>query len=284
MNASSGNADVGDILVTGASGVLGGPVVAELVRRGHRVRAMSRRPIDLPPRTTKVHADLATGAGVDRAVSGVGTIVHCATDVVRHKAVDEEGTKRLLATAEEAGVAHLVYVSIVGVDTVSYAYYKSKLETEQIVGASEVPSTILRTTQFHDFVLAIAQQFARPPLVVVPRLRVQPVDVRDVAERLADLVDAGPSGRVDDLGGPAVYRGEALLRRYLAHVGVQRTVVAATLPGAAWRSLREGANLVPEPGGGKRGFFEFLDEQSVVEDGKVLVRSAYAERWVDATL
>lgn len=280
MGTTTDDADVRTVLVTGASGVLGRPVVAELARRGHRVRAMSRGLVDLPPRSTKVTVDLASDEGMEAAVTGVDTIVHCATDVVRHKAVDEEGTKRLLAAAKLAGVAHFVYVSVVGVDKVPYAYYKSKLEAERLVEESGVPWTIQRTTQFHDFVLALGQQFARPPLVVIPRLRVQPVDVRDVAKRLTDLAADDPAEWVDDFGGPAVYRGEALLRRYLAHVGVQRTVVAATLPGAAWRALREGANLVPEPGGGKRGFFEFLEQETVVEDGKVLVRSAYAEKFL----
>lgn len=275
------NSATPDVLVTGASGVLGGAVVTELVRRGHRVRAMTRRLIDLPPRATKVHGDLATGEGVDDAVAGVATIVHCATDPVRHKAVDEEGTKRLVQAAIAAGEPHLLYVSTVGVDTIPYAYYKSKQEVEQIVEESGLPWTIIRASNFHDFVLALAQQFARPPLVVVPRLQVQPVDVRDVAERIGELVDTGPSGRVHDIAGPATYRGEALLRRYLAHVGVHRTVVAATLPGGIWRALREGANLVEEPMGGHRGFFEFLEEQSVVDEGKVLVRSTYAERWVE---
>lgn len=275
------NSGTADVLVTGASSVLGGPVLTELVRRGHRVRAMTRRLIDLPPRTSKVRADLATGDGIEAAVEGVGTIVHCATDPVRHKAVDEEGTRRLVQAAMVAGEPHVVCVSNVGVDKIPYAYYKSKHEGEKIVEQSGLPWTVLRSSEFHDFVLALAQQFARPPLVVVPRLQVQPVDVRDVAERIGELVDAGPSGRVHDIGGPATYRGEALLRRYLAHVGVHRNVVAATLPGAVWRALREGANLVDEPAGGHRGFFEFLDEQSVVDEGKVLVRSTYAERWAE---
>jgi uncharacterized protein YbjT (DUF2867 family) len=275
------NSATPDVLVTGASGVLGGAVVTELVRRGHRVRAMTRRLIDLPPRTTKVRADLATGEGLDDAVAGVATIVHCATDPVRHKAVDEEGTRRLTQAAKLADEPHLIYVSNVGVDEIPYNYYRSKYEAEQVVQQSGLPWTIIRSGEFHDFVLALAQQFARPPLVVVPRLQVQPVDVRDVAERIGELVDAGPSGRVHDFAGPATYRGEALLRRYLAHVGVHRSVVAATLPGAVWRALREGANLVQEPTGGHRGFFEFLDEQSVVDDGKVLVRSTYAERWAE---
>src|SRR3954454_13089802 len=105
------NSATPDVLVTGASGVLGGAVVTELVRRGHRVRAMTRRLIDLPPRTTKVRADLATGEGLDDAVAGVATIVHCATDPVRHRAVDEEGTRRLPQAAKLADEPHLIYVS-----------------------------------------------------------------------------------------------------------------------------------------------------------------------------
>lgn len=272
------------VLVTGASGVLGTAVVAELARRGHWVRAMARGTLQLPPRGEQVRADLTTGDGLAGAVDGVDTIVHAATDPVRHKHVDEEGTRRLLEAATDARVAHVIGVSIVGVDEIPYAYYKSKAEMERLVADSGLPWTVQRATQFHDFVLALVQQFARPPLVVVPRLRVQPVDVRDVADRLAELVAAGPSERATDIGGPAEFRGEALIRRYLAHVGVRRHVVETSLPGAVWKAFREGHNLVPQPAGGHRDFGAYLKEQTVVEDGKVLVHSPYAERWAEGGL
>lgn len=267
------------VLVTGATGVLGDAVVAELARRGHRVRAMTRRAVADTPRAERLRADLVSGDGLAEAVAGVDTIVHAASDPVRHKTVDEEGTTRLLDAAAAAGSPHLIYVSIVGVDQIPYAYYKSKLEAERLVTESGLPCTVLRATQFHGFVLTLIQQFARPPLVVVPRLQVQPVDVRDVAERLAELVAAGPSGRAPDFGGPAAFRGVALMRRYLAHVGVRRRVTEAALPGPVFRAFRDGHNLVPEPAGGHRDFGAYLREQTVVEDGRVLVASPYADRW-----
>lgn len=272
------------VLVTGATGVLGEAVVTELVRRGHRVRAMTRRAVAEPRRAERVRADLVSGDGLDEAVAGVDTIVHAATDPVRHKSVDEEGTKRLLGAAAAAGNPHVIYVSIVGVDEIPYAYYKSKLEAEQLVADSGLPCTVLRATQFHGFVLALIQQFARPPLVVVPRLQVQPVDERDVAERLGQLVAAEPAGRVADFGGPATFRGVALMRRYLAHVGVRRWVTESAVPGPVFRALREGRNLVTEPAGGHRDFGAYLREQTVVEDGTVLVASPYADRWAGAGL
>lgn len=268
-----------NILVTGATGVLGSVVVTELARRGHRVRAMTRRAVVDTPRAERVRADLVSGEGLSEAVSGTDTIVHAATDGMRHKAVDEEGTSRLLEIAAAAGNPHVIYVSIVGIDQIPYTYYKSKLEAERLVTESGLPCTVLRATQFHDLVLTLIQQFARPPLVVVPRLRLQPVDVRDVAGRLGELVAAGPSGRVADFGGPATFRGVALMRRYLAHVGVRRRVTEAALPGPVFRALREGHNLVPEPAGGTRDFGAYLREQTVVEDGRVLVASPYADRW-----
>lgn len=259
--------------------MLGTRVVTELVRRGHQVRAMTRRAVAEPRHAERVRADLVSGEGLDDAVAGVDTIVHAATDPLRHKSVDEEGTKRLLGAAATAGDPHVVYVSIVGIDEIPYAYYKSKLEAERLVTESGLPFTVLRATQFHDLVLTLIQQFARPPLVVVPRLQVQPVDARDVAARLGGLVAAGPSGRVPDLGGPATFRGVALMRRYLAHVDVRRHVTEATLPGPLFRALREGHNLVAEPAGGTRDFGAYLREQTVVEDGTVLVASPYADRW-----
>lgn len=271
-----------DVLVTGASGVLGRAVVAELARRGRLPRAMSRRHVDVPRGVHTVYGDVHTGEGLGGAVAGVGAIVHCATDPVRHRAVDVDGTRRLIDAARSAGSPHLLYVSIVGVDRIPYRYYRAKLEVERMVEESGLPWTVLRATQFHDLVLTLAQQFTRPPLVVVPKVRVQPVDVRDVAERIAELVLAGPAERAPDLGGPADYRAEALVRRYLAHVRVRRRVIEVRQPGAVWGAFQAGANLVPGESRGRRGFGAYLAEQSVFSGDAVYVRSPYADRWSGA--
>src|SRR3954469_1484686 len=104
------------VLVTGATGTLGRKVVGEATAAGHHVRAMSRRS---HVGYTGVHwaqGDLLTGDGVDAAVDGIEVVVHCATQATRDK--DVASTETLIAAARRAGVAHIVYVSIVGIDRI----------------------------------------------------------------------------------------------------------------------------------------------------------------------
>src|SRR3712207_5750624 len=159
MNAS-------EILVTGSTGSLGRLVVARLREGGRDVRALSRRG---HPGT--VPGDLLTGEGLERAVEGVGTIVHCASSPTKKtRRIDVEGTQCLLQAASRAGVQHLVFISIVGVDRNPYfPYYRMKLEAERIVERSSVPWTILRATQFHDFVLRSIRSLDRLPIMPVPK-------------------------------------------------------------------------------------------------------------------
>jgi nucleoside-diphosphate-sugar epimerase len=101
------------VLVTGASGTLGTAVLPRLVKDGHDVRPMSRR-----VRPGWVAADLLTGAGLTDAVRGVDAIVHLASSPTRTRATDVEGTRRLLAAAKTAGVRHVLFVSINGIDRI----------------------------------------------------------------------------------------------------------------------------------------------------------------------
>ena len=108
--------------------------------------------------------------------------------------------------AARAGVSHLVYISIVGIDRVqSYPYYRVKLEAERVVEGSPVPHTILRATQFYDLVLMAVRALARLPVVLVPKgLSGQPIDTGEVADRMVELRSRAPAGRVPDIGGPEV--------------------------------------------------------------------------------
>src|SRR5215210_2773888 len=142
--------DTPQVLVTGGTGVLGRRVVELLGSAAVETRVLSHRGV---PGTTP--GDLSTGEGLDEAVRGIDTIVHCATSPFRraHR-VDVEGTRRLLEAAARAGVSHLVYISIVGIDLAeSYPYYRVKLDAERVVEGSPLPYTILRATQFYDLVL-----------------------------------------------------------------------------------------------------------------------------------
>jgi uncharacterized protein YbjT (DUF2867 family) len=249
------------VLVTGGTGQLGRRVVRALVTDGHPVRILSRRPGAPPvPGADVVVADLSTGAGLARAVAGTAAVVHCATDPRRSREVDVEGTARLLTAARDVGRPHVVHVSIVGVDRIPTGYYRSKLAAEEAVERSGLPWTVLRATQFHGFVSHLLDRLTGLPIVPVPRgWRVQPIDVDEVARRLADAVASGPAGRLPDLGGPDVLSVVDLVRDRLRRTRRRRPVVPLPLPGAAAAALAAGANLAPGNPGGGRTWQQFLD-------------------------
>jgi uncharacterized protein YbjT (DUF2867 family) len=252
------------VLVTGGTGRLGRRVVRALAADGHPVRILSRESAAPPvPGADVVVADLGTGVGLPEAVAGATAVVHCATDPRNSQAVDVAGTERLLGAARDAGRPHLVSVSIVGVDRIPVSYYRAKLAAEEAVARSGLPWTLLRTTQFHGFVEDLLGRLVRLPVVPVPRgWRLQPIDVEEVARRLADAVASGPAGRLPDLGGPEVVPVVELVRDRLRRTGRHRPVVEVPLPGALCAALRAGANLVPGNRSGGRTWREFLDGRS----------------------
>ena len=245
------------VLVTGATGTLGHRVVPEATAAGHQVLALSRRS---HVGYTSVHwsqGDLLSGSGVDAAIDGIDVIVHCATQFTRDK--DVTSTENLIVAARRAGVGHIIYVSIVGIDQIPLPYYKTKLRVEEALTASGLGHTIIRVTQFHDLIETTfsAQRFS-PALFAIRGVRFQPIDTRDVAAHLVSLIDTGPAGRVDDIGGPAVLGHDELGRIYLTSRNSRRRVLALPLPGGIVAGLTSGANLVPANPVGTIGFAQYL--------------------------
>jgi uncharacterized protein YbjT (DUF2867 family) len=244
------------VLVTGGTGVLGRRVVERLGSEGVGTRVYSRS-----GRPDTVRGDLLTGEGLGPAVQGVDTIIHCASSPFRKAyQVDVEGTGRLLEAAAEAGVSHLVYISIVGIDLApSYPYYRIKLETERVVEAGPVPYTILRATQFYDLILMAMRFLNRLPVMVVPRgFLGQPIDAGEAAGRLVELALSGPAGRVPDIGGPEVSTLADAARRYLRVKGSRRRIIEIPVPGKTARAFREGALVCPDQAYGKIRWEDFL--------------------------
>ena len=236
--------------------MLGRHVVERLGSEGIRARVFSRSG---KPGTIK--GDLLTGEGLGPAVQGVDTIIHCASSPFRKaRQVDVEGTGRLLEAAAEAGVSHLAYISIVGIDrAVSYPYYRIKLETERVVEAAPVPYTILRATQFYDFVLMAMRFLDRLPAMVIPRgFLGQPIDAGEVARRLVDLALSEPAGRAPDIGGPEVRTLVDAARGYLRVKGSRRRIFEVSVPGKTARAFREGALVCPDLAYGRIRWEDFL--------------------------
>jgi uncharacterized protein YbjT (DUF2867 family) len=243
------------VLVTGGTGRLGQQVVPRLLQAGCDVRVLARHDRGTAPGATFFTADLGTGHGVAPAVTGVSTIIHCATSTKG----DAAATRNLVEAAARAGAPHLVYVSIVGIDRIaSWGYPKAKLAAEEIVTGSGLPWTILRATQFYDYILPFVRRLSRFPVVPAPAgFIVQPVDSGDVAVRLAELALAEPAGRAPDIAGPEVTNWAELLRSYLAAIHRRRWVAPIPIPGT--RAVRAGG-LLPPPGHtvGSRTWAEFL--------------------------
>jgi len=208
-----------------------------------------------------MRGDLLTGEGLEPAVRGVDTIIHCASSPFRNaRGVDVEGTGSLLEGAAEASVSHLAYISIVGIDLApSYPYYRIKLETERVVEGSPVPNTILRATQFYDLVLRVLRFLDRLPVMVIPRgFLGQPIDAGEVADHLVELVLSEPAGRVPDIGGPEVGTLADAARDYLRVKGSRRRIIEVPVPGKTARAFREGALVCPDQAYGKIRWEDFL--------------------------
>ena len=150
-------------------------------------------------------------------------------------------------------------MSIVGIDRIPLPYYKAKLRVEEALTASGLGHTIIRVTQFHDLIeTTFSVQRFSPALFAVKGVRFQPIDTRDVATHLVSLIDNGPAGRVDDIGGPAVYGHDELGRMYLTARDSRRRVLALPVPGGIVAGLKSGANLVPANPIGTIGFAQYL--------------------------
>jgi len=238
------------ILVTGGTGTLGRLVTERLRSDGHEVRVLSRH-------TQPYAVDLRKGgAGLEAAVAGVDTIVHCATT---QTGGDEKAAENLVAAARRAGVGHLVYISIVGVDRVPYPYYRTKFAVEKLIEESGLGWTVLRATQFHDLLVMVFKALAKLPVLLLPaRVSDQPIEVAEVAARLAELAAGAPAGRVEDMGGPEIRTFESLARAYLKATGRRRAVVNVPLWGRAYREFRSGGHLAPDHAVGKGTFEEYL--------------------------
>jgi uncharacterized protein YbjT (DUF2867 family) len=255
------------ILVTGGTGGLGRRVVARLRSAGRNVRVISRRARESTDGVEYVVGDLTTGEGVEAAVRSATIVVHCAaTGKIKE---DTAQAENLVQAAKDAGVRHLVNISVVGADRIPvktavdrsmFAYFASQLAKERVIADSRLPWTNLRATQFHDgFILLMVRPMSKLPVVPVPAgFRFQPVDADEVADALVELALGAAVGQAPDVAGPKIYDADYIFRSYLRAIGKRRPLVPVRMPGGAAAAIRAGANLAPDRAVGKRTWEDFL--------------------------
>jgi len=234
-----------------------------LRQSGHRARILSREPRG---HVDAVRGDLKTGAGLTRALAGMDAIVHAASatrEPMAGRATDVRGTRRLLQLARDAKIGHVVYISIVGIEGVSYPYYRTKLAAEAVVREDVVPWSILRATQFHTFMELALRAFATlPGLVALPfAWKFQPVESREVAQRAVDVVLGKPAGMLPDFGGPEVRDFKGIAESWLAARKDARRLMNLWLPFKANRQIAEGRLTCPEHKDGRTTFDQYLTDR-----------------------
>ncbi|WP_428965044.1 SDR family oxidoreductase [Micromonospora fluostatini] len=247
------------ILVTGGTGTLGGHVLPQLREAGRQLRVISRRDRQPSDGVEYVSGDLLKGEGIERAVDGVHTVLHMAGGPKG----DDQVARNLMRAAAKAGVQYVVYISVIGADKVPLGYFQAKYGAEQAVAESGIPYTTLRAAQFHDLVYTVVSKMGGMPIVPAPKvIRFQPVDSRDVADRLVELTLGTPAGLVPDIAGPTVYPMADLIRSYLAAKGKSRPFLPVPVPGKPGKAYRNGDNLTLEGALiGKRTWEQFLAEK-----------------------
>lgn len=247
-----------NIVVIGGTGLIGSKTVANLRQRGHNAVAAS-------PNTG---VNTITGEGLKAALTDAQVVVDLANSPsFEDKAVMEffETSERHLLPAEmAAGVGHHVALSIVGIDRSDNGYFRAKLAQEKLITASGVPYTIIRSTQFLEFLPAIADSGTEGNTVRMAPGLFQPIAADDVAAIVADTALAAPRNGIIEIAGPERAPFDEFVTRYLKAVGDTREVVRD--PGARYVGGRvEEHSLVPlgEAHLGRIGFEEWLRHSSV---------------------
>jgi uncharacterized protein YbjT (DUF2867 family) len=226
------------IVVVGGSGRIGSALVAHLRAAGH----------EAVPASPSTGVDTLTGAGVAAAVAGAQVVVDVSNSPSFADADVMEffttSTRTLLDAARAAGVEHYVALSIVGTDTLpDSGYLRAKTAQEELITASGLPFTIVRATQFYEFIDPIADSATIDGVVTLPEADFQPVAAADISALLADVVVGEPAG-VFDIAGPDRRPFAEFVRAALTARGDTRTVTSA--PDAEYFGTRlQRGSLVP---------------------------------------
>jgi uncharacterized protein YbjT (DUF2867 family) len=208
------------IVVIGGSGLIGTKLVHKLREHGDEVVAASR----------SSGVNTLTGEGLAGALTGAQVVVDVANSPsFEDKAVlefFETAGRNLLAAEAAAGVGHHVALSVVGTDRLpASGYLRAKMAQENLIRASGIPFTIVRATQFFEFVGSIAQSATDGTTVRLPPALMQPIAADDVAAALADIALGEPINGMVEVAGPEPIRQDELVRRFLSATGDARKVI-----------------------------------------------------------
>lgn len=238
------------IAVIGGTGLIGSQVVKILNADGH----------EAVPHSPSTGVDLLTGKGLPEALAGADVVVNLTNSPTFDEASPaffQTTMDNLLAAAASAGVGHAVILSIVGAELVpDLVYYRAKVVQEDVLKAGPVPYSIVRATQFFEFMDAAMAWTSDEKTVRLPATRVQPMASADVARAVAEVSEGAPLKGTRAVAGPEVFGLDELGKITLAARGDQRTVVTDDTAGM---------------------FAAAKGDALIAKDGAVLAKTAYRD-------
>lgn len=208
------------IVVIGGTGLIGLKTVATLRQGGHEVAAVSR----------KGGVNIVTGEGLKEVIAGAQAVIDLSnapsSDAKAVLEFFETSGRNLLAAEVAAGVRHHIVLSIVGTDRVpGQGYYRAKVAQEKLIEASSIPYTIIRSTQFYEFLGTIANASTDGGVVRVASGLLQPIAADDVAAIVTEVALDNPRNGIIEIAGPERASFNEIVARYLQAVGDPREVV-----------------------------------------------------------
>jgi uncharacterized protein YbjT (DUF2867 family) len=238
------------IAVIGGTGLIGSQVVRMLNASGH----------EAVPHSPSTGVDLLSGQGLPEALAGADVVVNLTNSPTfgdASPAFFQTTMDNLLAAAKAVGVGHAVILSIVGADQVpGLVYYRAKVLQEDILKAGPVPYSIVRATQFFEFIDTVLSETADESTVRLPATLVQPIAAADVAQAVADVSVGAPLQGTRNVAGPEVFALDELGRITLAAHGDHRTVITDNSAGM---------------------FATASGDALIAKDGTVIAKTAYRE-------
>ena len=217
------------IVVIGGTGLIGSKVVAKLTEQGHEV----------VPASPRLGINTITGEGVAAALDGASVVVDVSNSPNFEYATARDffntSTGNLLAAARDAGIGHVVALSVVGTqelskggdpETTTAGYFLAKASQEAMIQASAIPYSIVHATQFFEFIKAIADVSTDGDVVRLPPVLFQPMAAQDVASGVARVAVGRPVNGTIEIGGPEQFQFDEAVRRVLAAAYDPREVVS----------------------------------------------------------
>jgi uncharacterized protein YbjT (DUF2867 family) len=205
--------------VIGGTGLIGSQVVKNLNAAGH----------EAVPHSQSTGVDVISGQGLDEALAGADVVVNLTNSPTFDEASPaffQTSMDNLLAAAQKGGVGHFVILSIVGAEQVpELDYYRAKVLQEDILAAGPIPYSIVRATQFMEFVDAVLSWTADGDTVRLPATPIQPIAAKDVADAVAEVAAGAPLNGIRNIAGPEIFSLDELGRITLSRKGDSRTVV-----------------------------------------------------------